>query len=323
MLLLHRYYGALVGVLAGDALGAPYENQKAAVIREDFARRGGLVPFDYLDPWEKVRQVKMGQPTDDSELAACLGLSLGERPMFDAEDLYHRLRSFIHGRQSVLTDGPAYGTGGTLRAALKPESYAHSRIAFENGDVPVVPSNGSLMRCAPVALRCYDNVDQTIDFAARQSRITHVHPVAQATCVAYSVLLSKLLAGEKPAQAWSKTQTVLWDHQYATEENGYMRYVLKFEPLQPTEEQVWPKTGSAMLSFTVALWALCSSGDFREGITKAISLGGDTDTYAAIAGGLLGAHHGTYGIPHEWYEVLIGREKMESIAIRLYELAQR
>ena len=65
MLLLHRYYGALVGVLAGDALGAPYEHQKAATIREDFTRRGGLIPFDYLDPWEKVRQVKMGQPTDD------------------------------------------------------------------------------------------------------------------------------------------------------------------------------------------------------------------------------------------------------------------
>jgi len=321
MSLLHRYCGALVGVLAGDALGAPYEHQKAAVIREDLTRRGGLVPFDYLDPWEKVRQVKSGQPTDDSELTACLGISLGKRPMFDADDLYHRLRDFIHGRQSVLTDGPAYGSGGTLRAALKPTSYAESLASFERGEVPVVPSNGSLMRCAPVALCCHGNIAEIIDFAARQSRVTHVHPSAQAACVIYSVLMSLLLDGTAPSVAWYKTQDMLFVHRYART-NEMVQPLLSINTYQPEESEIWPQTGSVVLSLRIALWALLSASSFRDGITRAVSVGGDTDTYAAIAGGLLGAVYGTEGIPREWREVLIGREKMEDIATSLYEVAR-
>ncbi len=323
MLLQQRYRGALVGVLAGDALGAPYEHQKAAAIQMDLSRRGGLVPFDYLDPWEKKRQVKMGQPTDDSELTACLGLSLGKYPMFDAVDLYHGMRDFIHGRQSVLTDGPAYGSGGTLRAALKPASYAKSLDAFERGEIPEIPSNGSLMRSAPVALCCHGDLDKTIWFAHRQSSITHVHPVARASCIVYSVLLSRLLGGDAPMGAWDVARTALSYNVHLSLWNKEMLDVLTIKPVQPFENEIWPKTGGALISLRVALWALCSSTDFRDGITKAVSVGGDTDTYAAIAGGLLGATYGIEGIPREWRDVLIGREKMEAIATRLYEVARK
>lgn len=312
------YCGTLAGVLAGDALGAPYENQRAAAIQEDFIRRGGLVPFDYLDPWEGERQIQRGQPTDDSELTACLALSLAQFPMFEAIDIYHRLRSFIHGRWSVLTDGPAYGSGGTLRAALRPASYDESLLAFKRGEVPVVPSNGSLMRCSPVALCCYGNLDETIEFAWRQSCITHVHPSAQAACVVYSVLLSQLLAGVTPSVAWHKTQGILFDHAYART-NEMVRPLLEINIYQPREDEIWPQTGSVVLSLRIALWALLSSTSFRDGITKAVSVGGDTDTYAAIAGGLLGATYGTGGIPSGWKDAMTGQgyEKMLNIASRL------
>lgn len=313
-----RYLGAMVGILGGDALGASYENQKAAVIEADMVRRGGLVPFNYIDPWEKIRQMYAGQPTDDSELAAALAESLITHPEFDPEDLYSRLRSFIHGRKSILTNGEAYGSGGTLRKALAPSTYAESLEKFKRNEVPVVPSNGSLMRCIAVPLCYCGNIDNLIEKAQRQSGVTHVHPFALAACTAYSLLVSMVLDGLQPSRAWELTKKFL--PLVETPVSGFDE-ILKTNVSKPQEDEIWPNSGSVILSFRIALWASLTAVDFRDGITKAVSVGGDTDTYAAIAGGILGAHFGVRGIPPEWRKVLIGRERMESLAIRLYEIA--
>ncbi len=112
--------------------GPPRTNGQAPEgILADIAARGGLTPhefkpFDYLDPWKKKRIMSAGQPTDDSELAAALAESLIAFPGFYPEDAFGRLRSFIHDRKSVLTE-IAYGSGGTLRAALTPPTYERLR----------------------------------------------------------------------------------------------------------------------------------------------------------------------------------------------------
>jgi len=89
------------------------------------------------------------------------------------------------------------------------------------------------------------------------------------------------------------------------------------------ETEMKGKEGYVVLSLRVAAWASVSATDFRDGIIKAVSVGGDTDTYAAIAGGILGARFGTQGIPAEWQAVLQGREIMEDLASKLYELSFR
>lgn len=43
-------------------------------------------------------------------------------------------------------------------------------------------------------------------------------------------------------------------------------------------------------------------GDFRATLESVLSLGGDTDTVGAIAGGLAGATTGVSGIPTEWVQ---------------------
>ena len=52
-------------------------------------------------------------------------------------------------------------------------------------------------------------------------------------------------------------------------------------------------------------------------------IGGDTDTYAAIAGGLLGAYYGYDAIPKDWRNSVLGRKVMEGYAEKLYEMNQR
>lgn len=52
--------------------------------------------------------------------------------------------------------------------------------------------------------------------------------------------------------------------------------------------------------------AISRADDLADGLRRAIAGGGDTDTVAAIAGALLGAHHGASAVPQQWRRVLHG-----------------
>jgi ADP-ribosylglycohydrolase len=54
-------------------------------------------------------------------------------------------------------------------------------------------------------------------------------------------------------------------------------------------------------------------------VLKAVNLGDDTDTVAAIAGGLAGALYGYDNIPAEWRDTLIRREYIEELCERASE----
>jgi ADP-ribosyl-[dinitrogen reductase] hydrolase len=313
-----RYRGAMVGTLCGDALGAPYEwKWTPESIEADIRARGGLVaheyePFDYIEPWKKKRTVLKGHPTDDSELAAALAQSLVAYPAFNPEDAYYRLRDFIHGntvgadgkprRRSILTN-LAYGEGSTLKAALKPATYAESCALFERGEMPTPPSNGSLMRCIAVPLVSQD-FDEIVCVAEKQSDVTHRNLECSYACVIFSIFVRRVLSGEAPRGAW--------------ESMSFPNFPVS-KPDFKTE--IEPVKGYVRLSLRAALWASMESKSFADGMLKVICLAGDTDTYAAIAGGILGAHYGLQGIPQQWLEVLQGREIMIDLADKLYSIA--
>lgn len=302
------FRGAFVGTLAGDALGAPYEMMKDIEVIADYEKRGGLVPFDYQNPFKKEspKLSPMGRPTDDSELTAALAQSLIANNGLNEEDLFNRLRSVVIDHQSVLTAGKTYAGGATLRKMLTPATYAESRALSSEG---AYPSNGSLMRSAPMGLyfaaKHLGIVDP--DMVRRMSAVTHRNSFAGDCCVAYTIVLASILTGDNPMDAITEARWEIgWDDEIAN--------ILENPSAPLGDPSDWQFSGSALLSLRIALWALVTSSSFREGITKVVALGGDTDTNAAITGGLLGAYYGEQGIPSEWREILIGRKVMEHLA---------
>ena len=63
--------------------------------------------------------------------------------------------------------------------------------------------------------------------------------------------------------------------------------------------------------------AFAPGGSYRDTILRAVRYGNDTDTTAAIAGGLAGIRWGldesSGGIPREWLEALRGKEIVECL----------
>ena len=304
-----RYRGALVGVLAGDALGAPYETWNSEKVLEDFKKRGGLVPFEYPDPWGHDSTFPAGRPTDDSDHTAALAESLVARKGLDQADLYYRLRRVLREHVSPLWSGKAVGAGKTTRTMLRPETWEESQALSSDG---AFPSNGSLMRSAPLALFFGSGEKVCMNTVRHMSEVTHRHEDAFRSCAFYIAAMTNIL---------TKQSDPLFEYKLVK------KYFPKEHPLvfecseKPRDPEKWPGRGAAVLTLHTGLWALLTADDFRDGITKVVALGGDTDTYAAVAGGLLGAKFGLEGIPKEWREVLLGKEKMIELADQLYYMA--
>ncbi|KND51404.1 MAG: ADP-ribosylglycohydrolase [Parcubacteria bacterium C7867-001] len=313
--ILDCYKGSLVGVLCGDALGAPYETWTEDRILADINSRGGLVLFDYDDPWGKDGRFPAGRPTDDSEMTAALAEYLvhGGGP----EKLYALFRKCVIDKKSFLCDLPAYGFGGTTRNALAQPTYLEA-LANPDPNDPI-PSNGSLMRAAPIALLVRGQPVLVRELAEMQALMTHRHPEAIAATVAYSLILDHVLDGFTYKTAVKKTLELI------PLNDGYERIakvLLRGKPKKP-QPPTHKFRGGAVYSLRVVHWAVSTSSSFEEGIFKAVTIGGDTDTYAAIAGGMLGAMYGVHAIPEKWSSGLLGRARMCELAAKLCELNVR
>ncbi len=60
-----------------------------------------------------------------------------------------------------------------------------------------------------------------------------------------------------------------------------------------------------------ALWCILKTDNYRDCVLLAVNLGEDTDTVAAVAGGLAGIAYGVggeKGIPEEWIAKIPRRE---------------
>lgn len=61
------------------------------------------------------------------------------------------------------------------------------------------------------------------------------------------------------------------------------------------------KSGTYVLeTLEAVLWCFLRGKNFQESLLSAVNLGEDTDTVAAVTGGLAGILYGEKGIPEEW-----------------------
>ncbi len=81
--------------------------------------------------------------------------------------------------------------------------------------------------------------------------------------------------------------------------------------------------GFVLETVGAALWCLLNEGGYEEAVVAAVGLGGDTDTTAAVAGALAGAHYGVRAIPQRWRDAVQHRDEIRDLALRLLGYANR
>ena len=76
--------------------------------------------------------------------------------------------------------------------------------------------------------------------------------------------------------------------------------------------------GYVVHSLEAAIWCLLTTNNYKDCVLKAVNLGNDTDTTAAIAGGLAGALYGYNAIPEEWRNTLLRRKYIEELCEKAF-----
>ncbi|WP_225444439.1 ADP-ribosylglycohydrolase family protein [Pseudomarimonas arenosa] len=302
-----RVSGGLFGLLIGDALGVPYEFHRPEMLPP-------LAEIDMLPPPDFER-AHIGTPpgtwSDDGAQALALLASLLDCDGLDVDEFGRRLLAWIE-QGAYAVDARVFDVGVQTQRALT--ALAQGESATTTGPASERDNgNGSLMRVLPLTLWHRGNDTELFGLAMRQSLPTHGHLRSQLCCAVYCLWARRLLEG---AGGWDEAVTS------ADTIIDVSSDELQAEWLRLKSELGSPRgSGYVVDTLDSARWAMDQGDDYASVVRAAISLGYDTDTTAAVAGGLAGIRFGLTGIPNEWIDRLKGREILDPLMRRLLERA--
>lgn len=296
----------MLGHAVGDALGVPVE----FCSREELAKN----PVTDMQGFGTY-PVPAGSWSDDTSMALAALDSLAKGRV-DYGGIMYNFTQWCCGEFTA--NGEMFDIGRTCLRAIKNFLAADGKPAFECGlSGESSNGNGSLMRIHPFVLYAAAKdllYDEQEDLIRKGSALTHAHERSQIGCLIYAFVLLHLLNAPDLYSielALKRAECHLRD---SSELVHYKRIFEKdFASLSCKEIR---SSGYVVDTLEAALWCLMTTNSFGECVLKAVNLGEDTDTVAAVAGGLAGALYGYDSIPKEWLNTLLRRDYIEEMCER-------
>jgi ADP-ribosyl-[dinitrogen reductase] hydrolase len=264
----NKIFGMFIGASLGDALGAPHEFKwQTDIYTGELIYPLSSKVGSYYD--RKLFTGVIGQITDDTEMALLITRGLLKNDIYD--------RDFMIAEYMEWANYNIYPfLGYNIRSLFK---GIKTRRGYDNrikkqGTYEIdklTQSNGCLMRCYPL-------VFETEEIQITDCKLTNLSPLCIEVNLIYLSILKHILLKKKSITLNFKTRIV---------RDVYLDAVNK------KHRNVTGKTkGWILHAFWCAIYAWKHYKSYKDGIDWVITLGGDTDTNASIAGALLGAKYG-------------------------------
>jgi ADP-ribosylglycohydrolase/tetratricopeptide (TPR) repeat protein len=262
-----RIDGALIAYASGDALGVPWENAPAA---NAGATPSQIEQLPAREGWPR------GATSDDTALTLLVAHHLADR---DGDGDPTAFLADLAGQEPAIR-----GLGPTTTAAIE-----RFRRGDEAAGSPGRATNGAAMRALPIGwVLPHDHAERRRQATITMSRATHADPAALVAACVIAACASWALENASPSmllqaateEAREAAQAVTTDTRLA-------------EMLTQVSAGTWepPANGISLDPYetvAAALWCATQATSLRNGLTIAVQLGGDTDTVAALVGGLMG-----------------------------------
>jgi ADP-ribosylglycohydrolase len=210
----------------------------------------------------------------------------------------------------------AYDIGGSTSNSVK--RLLAGTSAFHSGDANIETNgNGSLMRTLPLAYYFhFKNTDEATKYKMIKevSAITHAHPLSVISCYIYIDFALEILQNNSIEDSFQKViadKSKYYGYLNQTEQ-AYFHNIFEKDLKNFTESQI-KSSGFVIDSLEASFWCLLNSTSYRETVAKAVNLGDDTDTIAAIAGGVAGIHYGYDTMPVDWVNAIVKASDIDSV----------
>ncbi len=254
-----------------------------------------------------------GEWTDDTSMAiaiaevAATGADLREEQALDA--LVRRWHEWsLHAKdvgvqtRSVLSRA---GRHGITAQTARTESAALHKLTGRTA------GNGSLMRTAPLALAYLDDEAGLVEAARAVSALTHYDPEAGDACVLWCLairhaILTGLLDARIGLQHIDPDRREKWASRLDVAEESHPPDFTNNGWVVEALQGAWSAITTTPIPHDDPATGVFRVDHLRLALDAAVRGGDDTDTVAAIAGGLLGAAYGGSAVPAEWRRVLHG-----------------
>lgn len=304
-----RALGCMMGLVTGDALGAPLEFK---TIRYPPFKDSEIVQEMLDTPHFNLRS---GQYTDDTSMSLCLADSLIIKGQFDPFDIMLRFQAWWHcGYNNCFryddkcSSSHSVGLGGNISKSLS--KFTRDGEAYtKSGDLDT-SGNGSIMRNAPICLNYLNDINIAMKYSELQSKITHqgIEAWENARLLTW-ICVNFINAKLNPInlveivlkfEVISKNKNIIklinskddWNWK-----NEYFKYNEKRTINQPKYIGSYSTDCIAM-----ALHCTFTTKSFEEALIKAVNMCGDADTIGAVTGQIAGAIYGYDEIPIRWIQ---------------------
>lgn len=309
-----KLLSSIIGLCVGDALGVPVE----------FVDRAELANNPVVDMQSYgTYNMPRGTWSDDTSMTLCLIDSLLSG--LDYNDIMENFKKWIeHGEYTQY--GKAFDVGnGTIKAIRRFIKGTHpldcgGLTDHDNG-------NGSLMRILPIlfylkSIYIVDITDsnEAMNIIHNVSSLTHAHKRSLIACGIYISIASMLMKDMDISKAVEMgiSSAVEYYKKY-DEFNGELNYYKRIcdKNFSETPLKDIKSSGYVVDTLEAAIWCLLKTKNYKECVLMAVNLGEDTDTVAAVVGGLAGLYYGYESIPIKWLCKVVKRDYIESICNQL------
>lgn len=282
---MSKIYNGIMGLIVGDALGVPVEFKK-----RDTYKITGMTGYG-------THNQPPGTWSDDSSMTLATLESIARLKKIDLYDIMRNFYRWLY-EGEFTPYGKVFDVGRTTRCAI--DKYVKGTPAEECGGKKITDNgNGALMRILPLAFLNWDFKN-----ICNVAGLTHAHGISQKACLLYITAADKILRGMSCEKILADIHFDSWSETIGLRDPR----VLKREDIN--------STGYVVDTLEAALWSLYNTDNYRDCVLTAVNLGDDTDTVAAVAGGLAGLMYGCggkRGIPKEWISQIARKEWIKNL----------
>lgn len=302
MSLKNKAYSGIWGFIVGDAMGVPHEfrDRASLEINPVSGMTGGGIHDQPPGTW-----------SDDTSMMLCVlennynhgnTVSLAQLFLKWYEDGHHT----AHGK--------LFDIGETTQLAL--ERIKNLIPPHKSGlNDKKAAGNGSLMRSLPYAF--IEDFHHSAYKMVLENKITHRLSICHESCLFYIRMARSLAEGLSKDEALKDAFHYLqmgWrisDQAYEGNKNKFKRIFSNSFAMLPKESIV--SSGYVIETLESAVWCFMNGDNYKSCVLKAVNLGGDTDTIAALTGGLAGIYYETLSIPYDWMGNIPSNNKLDEV----------